>query len=508
MNFVHNDPDSLMYKTMSFTKRYFYETLMVAVVIIVGLLFFLTRDQQTVETTAQESVAEATMSPAKTTRGSQHFAPPDLLATKPQVILRMDGSNTIGAKLAPALAAGYLRQLGSEVTVKKDLAAANEVQVIGYLPNQQQVVAIEIKAHGSSTGFKSLVADETDIAMSSRGIKTNENLDLLLKYGDMTLPENEHVIALDGLAIIKHPDNPLATLTVAQLAQIFSGQIKNWSELGGKNAKINLYARDDQSGTYDTFNSLVLKKFKQKLAPAQRFESNELLAQSVAADVSGIGFTGLAYANKDMIVQVSAAPGLPAIEPQQFSISSEDYALSRRLFLYANTSANPNPHVAGLIDFAITHSGQQVVEQVSFIPQKITSVLPGVNAEHPPKYQMVAMNGERLSMTFRMRADRAEIDNKSAQDIEHLVEYLKATPHKKVTLIGFSAGESNDEQADRQRAYIRSRLLAYELRQRGIKNVEIIALGNQLPIDSNHSEVGRYRNNRTEVWLVKAEHQS
>ena len=120
MNFVHNDPDSLMYKTMSFTKRYFYETLMVAVVIIVGLLFFLTRDQQTVETTAQESVAEATMSPAKTTRGSQHFAPPDLLATKPQVILRMDGSNTIGAKLAPALAAGYLRQLGSEVTVKKD----------------------------------------------------------------------------------------------------------------------------------------------------------------------------------------------------------------------------------------------------------------------------------------------------------------------------------------------------------------------------------------------------
>ena len=75
-------------------------------------------------------------------------------------------------------------------------------------------------------------------------------------------------------------------------------------------------------------------------------------------------------------------------------------------------------------------------------------------------------------------------------------------------MIGFSAGESNDEKADKNRAFIRSKLLAFELKQRGIKNVEIIALGNQLPIDSNSNEVGRYKNNRTEVWLIKSDQSS
>ncbi len=434
-----------------------------------------------------------------------HQAPPDLLTAKPEVILRMDGSNTIGDKLAPAMAAAYIRQLGSEVTINKPMATENELQVIGFLPDENKVVAIEIKAHGSSTGFQSLINNKTDIAMSSRGIKQSENLDLLLKFGDMTNVESEHVIALDGLAIITHPSNPLKSISVSQLAEIFAGEVTNWSEFGGKNQAINLYARDDLSGTYDTFKSLVLKKHNKNLAPARRFESNEHLAKSVALDEAGIGFTGLAYASEDMILKVSADEGIAAIEPRQFSISSEDYVLSRRLYLYANKARAENFHVAGLINFAVSINGQQLVEQVNFIPQKITSTLPFVNHEFPIKYQQMALNAERLSMTFRMRSDRAEIDNKSAQDIDHLVAYLQKTPHKKITLIGFSAGESQDENADRTRAFIRSKLLAYELKQRGIRNVEIIALGNQLPIDSNHSEVGRYRNNRTEIWVVKAD---
>ena len=493
-------------------KSYIFEILIVVSIIVGGVLYY----QQFHADQPYEVVAKAATAPAEQTVSSNepspkvtaeqriHYqTPPDLLSAEPEVILRMDGSNTVGAKLAPALAAAYIRELGSEVTINKPMSRENETQVVGFLPATNQVVAIEIKAHGSSTGFQSMIASRTDVAMSSRSIKEDENLELLLKYGDMTNPQSEHVIALDGLAIITHPTNPLRTITVAQLAQIFSGEVTNWSQLGGQNRPINLYARDDQSGTFDTFNSLVLKKFNKKLAPARRFESNQLLAETVDQDVAGIGFTGLAYARPEMIVKVSADQGIRPIEPKQFSISSEDYALSRRLFLYANKERSENPHVRGLIEFAISSSGQQLVEQVSFIPQKITSTLPLVDEKFPVRYQQMALNGERLSMTFRMRADRAEIDNKSAQDIEHLVDYLNQTPHKKVTLIGFSAGESQDEEADKNRAFIRSKLLAHELKQRGIRNIEIIALGNQLPIDSNSSEVGRYRNNRTEIWVTK-----
>lgn len=488
-------------------KRYLFEILIVLFVLIGAVVFyqkFGAGDRSEPATTRSMATVAADLPQSAMSVSTTPFSPPpDLLSAPAEVILRMDGSNTIGDKLAPAVAAAYLKQLGAEVTINKPLTRANEMQVIGFLPSANQVVAIEIRAHGSSTGFKSMINKQTDIAMSSRPIKESENLQLLLPFGDMTQSESEHVIALDGLAIIAHRDNPLRSITVAQLAQIFAGEITNWSQLGGENRGIKLYARDDQSGTYDTFSSLVLNKFGKKLAPAMRFESNELLARSVAADVSGIGFTGLAYASEEMIIKVSADEGIAAIEPKQFSISSEDYALSRRLFLYANTKRSGNPHVQGLIDFALSIQGQHLVEQVSFIPQKVTSALPVIDADFPVPYQRVAMTGERLSVTFRMRSDRAEIDNKSAQDIDHLVDYLKQTPHQKVTLVGFSAGESQDEDADKNRAFIRSKLLAFELKQRGIKNVEIIALGDALPIDSNDSEWGRYRNNRTEIWVTK-----
>jgi hypothetical protein len=84
------------------------------------------------------------------------------------------------------------------------------------------------------------------------------------------------------------------------------------------------------------------------------------------------------------------------------------------------------------------------------------------------------------------------------------VSFLNSKSYKKIRLIGFSAGESNDVNTDRNRALVRSRLLAFELRQRGVKNVEVTAFGEQIPIDSNQDSYGVYRNNRTEVWLIKS----
>ena len=492
---------------MSTLKYYLFESLIILTVLIAVGVFYVQFMHQEPELPSSdmneikvENAQTSALSDFETIKHNQ--APKDLLTEQASIILRLDGSNTIGEKLAPTLAAAYLQQIGANGIVIKQLERENEVQVIGYLAHLNRVVAIEIKAHGSSTGFESLIADSTDIAMSSRNIKHSENLDLLLKQGDMTKPESEHIIALDGLAIIKHPRNPIAVLTVNQLAKIFSGEIKNWSELGGINSKINLYARDDKSGTYDTFKSLVLDKYsKPLLSTAGRYESSEQLVSDVLNDPAGIGFTGLAYAEEDVMVAVAAEPGLSAIKPKQFSISSEDYALSRRLFLYANKSKSSNRHIGDFIEFAVSNYGQQMVESASFIPQKVTTHLALVNKDHPTQYQQMALSGERVSVTFRMRADRAEIDNKSIQDIEHLTAFLKQTPYEKITLVAFSAQETG-EQEDKNRAYIRTKLLAFELNQRGVKNVEIIAMGTQLPIDSNDSDLGRYRNNRTEIWLI------
>lgn len=415
-------------------------------------------------------------------------------------ILRIHGSNTVGADLAPQLATDYLKSLGAVSTEVVNLAIENEMMVIGQFANQA-TLSIEIKAHGSSTGFKSLQKSETDIAMSSRPIKHVENLNLMLAHGDMTQAENEHVVALDGLAVITHPSNPIKSLTIQQLAAIFSGEINNWSALGGQKAKIRLYARDANSGTFDTFKALVLKTQKKKLSgEAKRFESNSVLASEVEQDPHGIGFTGLAYASQPMLVSVSADQGLPAIKPARFSVASEDYPLARRLFMYANIEKSRNQHVKPFLTLAKNSHSQKTVTDVGFVAQVISSSPRSVDFQAPVPYQQLAQHAQRLSSTFRMHADRPDMDTKSQQDIDRLIAYFNEIQPEKITLVGFSANESDPER-NRKRSYIRSKLLAHALRQHGFRNVEILALGAVMPIDTDDSPTGRYKNNRTEIWV-------
>ncbi len=101
---------------------------------------------------------------------------------------------------------------------------------------------IDVAAHGSGTGMRGLASGEAQIAMSSRPIKASEEA-LLADFGPMRSFDSEHVVAIDGLAVIVHPSNPLDALTVSDIARLFSGEIRNWAELGGSNRPVSLYAR-------------------------------------------------------------------------------------------------------------------------------------------------------------------------------------------------------------------------------------------------------------------------
>ncbi|WP_297843886.1 substrate-binding domain-containing protein, partial [Pseudomonas sp.] len=195
--------------------------------------------------------------------------------------LRIQGSNTIGASLGPALVVGLLQTQGFEDVRIESGAHENEQRVVGKTADGHRVF-IEVAAHGSGTGFSALKAGTTDLAASSRRIKDSELTDLAA-LGDLKSPKAEQVIAIDGVAVILHPVNPLRQLNTEQLARIFSGEIHNWEELGGTGGAIHLYARDDQSGTFDTFNELVLVKNHKTLArSAKRFESSEQLSDEVS----------------------------------------------------------------------------------------------------------------------------------------------------------------------------------------------------------------------------------
>ena len=132
--------------------------------------------------------------------------------------LRIQGSNTIGAALAPALVKGLFEAQGMRDIRIENGDGANEQRVLATDSAGRPVVA-EIGAHGSSTGFTALLAGQSDLAASSRPIR-DEEIANLAALGDMRGPDAEQVIAIDGLAVILHPDNPLQSLSLAQLAQV------------------------------------------------------------------------------------------------------------------------------------------------------------------------------------------------------------------------------------------------------------------------------------------------
>ncbi|MHA4978097.1 phosphate ABC transporter substrate-binding/OmpA family protein [Pseudomonas extremorientalis] len=413
--------------------------------------------------------------------------------------LRIQGSNTIGAALGPALVKGLMEHQGLQAVHSEPGEGVNEQRVIGKT-RQGKTVTIEVAAHGSSTGFTALKKASADLAASSRPIKDSELVDLE-PLGDLKSPEAEQVIAIDGLAIILHPQNPLNTLNTEQLAQIFNGEVSTWEALGGVGGPIHVYARDDQSGTYDTFKELVLRLRGKPLASgAKRFESSEQLSDAVSQDPQGIGFIGLPYVRQAKAVAIVDGDSQPMLALNSL-IATEDYPLSRRLFFYLPPSGH-NPWAKALVDFTQSAKGQAIVAANGFIAQQVQAIAVQPRPSMPDDYQGIARDAQRLTVNFRFEEGSASLDNKARQDLQRVVAYLKSHDKldKQVTLVGF--GDAKD---DPQRAALLSKLRAMAVRRELVKNAVVLrdirGLGAQMPVAANTADEGRIKNRRVEVWV-------
>ncbi len=408
--------------------------------------------------------------------------------------LRIQGSNTIGAALAPALVRGLLESRGIQHIRSEPGTQPNEVRILG------SDIQVDIAAHGSSTGFIALKTGNADLAAASRPIKDSEAADLQA-LGNLTSADAEQVIALDGVAVLVHPDNPLPQLTIEQLAQIFSGQITTWEQLGIGGGPIQLYARDDRSGTWETFKTLVLDPHRETLAStAKRFESGEDLAEAVRQDRHAIGFSSLSTVHGARVLAVADGASR-AMLPSPEQIASEDYPLSRRLYFYL-PPAQANPLARALLDFTQGPRGQAIVASNGFIDQRVRTISEATQTDMPPSYRRLSGEAQRLSVNFRFQEGSATLDNKALRDVQRVVEYLRQNRKldRKVVLVGF--GDAKD---DARRAELLSRLRAMavrrELVREGVVLRDVIGLGAELPVAANSDTQGRIRNRRVEAWV-------
>jgi phosphate transport system substrate-binding protein len=401
--------------------------------------------------------------------------------------------------LGPALVEGLMREQGLLKVHSERANKANEQRIVGETAQGRQVV-VEVAAHGSSTGFRALKNASADLAASSRPIKDSELVDLE-SLGDFKSPEAEQVIAIDGLAIILHPQNPLNTLDTEQLARIFSGDAKTWEELGGTGGAIHLYTRDDQSGTYDTFNEVVLSRHGKTLnSAAKRFESSEQLSDAVSHDPQGIGFIGLPYVRQAKAVAIVDGQS-QAMLPLNSLIATEDYPLSRRLFFYLPPQGK-NPWADALAAYAQSSQGQAIVAANGFIAQTVQAITVTPNALMPEGYQALSRHAQRLSVNFRFEEGSATLDNKAQQDLSRVLDYIKQRDktNRQVTLVGFGDAKSDPARADLL-SKLRAMAVRRELVRSGVVFREIRGFGAEMPVAANSGDEGRIKNRRVEVWV-------
>ena len=219
-----------------------------------------------------------------------------LFAAPSKPVLRLEGSTTVGDALAPAMLKAFLASEGA--TDIEDVPATDgnkeHRDVRAKLHGDWRPSLFSVVANGSPNAFKALESGRADVGMASRPIKAEE-VNELAPLGDMKSPACEHVLALDGIAIVVNRSNQVPPLTISQVASIFHGETTDWSQVGGRPGPIHLYGRSSDSGTFDTFVALVLRGNKNAFAPGLKIEANgDDIAQKVAADPDGAGYVGLA----------------------------------------------------------------------------------------------------------------------------------------------------------------------------------------------------------------------
>ncbi|MGA3008744.1 MAG: phosphate ABC transporter substrate-binding/OmpA family protein [Terracidiphilus sp.] len=427
-----------------------------------------------------------------------HFANGAIAKTEP--ILRLAGSNTIGDTLGPALAEAFLKDQGA--TDVRILSGSSPLEKIveGVLPGDTKPSAITIAAHGSATAFTALADNSCDIGMASRKVKPDEAAKLR-SLGDMSSFANEHVLGLDGIAVIVSASNPAAQFDKDKIKRIFTGEITDWSQVGASKGAIKIYARDDKSGTYDTFKSLVLGG-KPLAAGAQRIEDSKALSDAVAADPNGIGFIGLPYIQSAKPIAVSDK-GTMALLPTRLTVSTEDYLLSRRLYLY--TPVNPsNKYTRSFVEFALSRKGQDVVAATGFVAQNVSQIAQTASADAPAEYKWLTKDANRLSLDFRFASGQTDLDNKAKVDLDRVVSLVAdmKVPGSKVMLFGFSDGVGSHS-SNQALSLNRAKSVEGQFIQRGLSPAIVRGYGSGMPIASDETDEGQARNRRVEIWIQK-----
>jgi phosphate binding protein len=378
--------------------------------------------------------------------------------------VQIKGSDTIGGELGPSWARRYMETH----------------------PGEQ----VSVEALGSSTGFQGLFDGSADLAASSRPAEARE----IDRARDLGLTLQEYVVGYDGIAVIVHPDNPVSSLTVSQLALVFSGAVARWNAIGGEDRPIRALSRPSYSGTHAFFREKVLQS--DFGAGVAWVEHNRDLVAQVAGDRSAVSYVGLGWVSPEVkALSIAVMADQQPVAPTTRSIGDGSYPISRPLMLY--TGGPPSASVRRFLRFVFSKEGRHLVSEHGFVPSDFAPSLNSPTGQGDPDD-----SGASLLLRVRFGSGGSALTAESRAALRPFVDRALSAPCRIV--VAGHADATGNEAVNRQVSLQRARAVASYLVSLGVP-VDLVSVrgaGSDQPIASNDTAAGREANRRVDLQLV------
>ena len=260
------------------------------------------------------------------------------------------------------LALSAMLMAGTNITIKGSdtLVRLGQRWAEEYMKIHPEIV-IQVSGGGSGTGIAALLNGTTDICEASRDMKEKE----YKTAEEKGINVYRISVSLDGIAVFLHEKNPVKELTFAQLKGIYTGSITNWKEVGGKDTRIILYGRENNSGTYAFFKEHVLNE-EDYSDYTQTLPGTAAVVNAVSKDENGIGYGGIAWAKGVKFAAVKRDDKSAAVLPEITTVSDGTYPISRELYWFFN--GQPTGELKNLVNWALSTDGQKIAEGIDYVP--------------------------------------------------------------------------------------------------------------------------------------------
>ena len=437
--------------------------------------------------------------------------------------LALSGSSSMAEVLLPALIEGFALRKGLQTT--RNALDQGEFEYLLRRANDHRAVArFLFRVSTTDEGFADLLANEADVVMALREIRPEERRRAYeAGMGDMTDARRSRVLALDAMVPIVSPGNPVKAISMPQLAEVFSGQIDNWSVLGGPDAPIALYMPGLGSGLSQAVEDRLLAPVQAEFASdIRRIDRGARLARAVTADPFALGLASFAETGTAQALTLTGSCGHELMARRR-SIKTEDYPLTSPMFLYL--PARRLPQIAReFLAYARSPAAQIVIRRAGFVdqaPERIRTSAQGerlanaiqaagseVNLDELQRMVATMKPMSRLTTSFRFETGSTRPDAQSRANIRPLARALEVGAYdaRRLLFVGFSDGEGpadgNRRIAMKRAKTVRDAVIAAaETVDLTRVEIGIDAFGEALPMACDDSAWGRQVNRRVEVWV-------